>query len=92
MIFIPLYGKRYLTYLPEEKRPFPCDITFTLKIGQRIVLGDHPEDLPPEDALDIEKLELFLSGSKRMRHARVTAVYKNNPKEKEDDAYEGADY
>lgn len=83
VLYIPIYGKRFLKFVSSDSRPYPSDCTFTVKDGQRIALGVCPDPYPPSSAFFIEKTEYFFNGSKRMRHLRVYAHNTKNSQAKE---------
>ena len=73
-ICIPLYFKRGLKYVSNDRFDYKKSNQFTVFIGQRLVLGECESDCPPDDALNVTSLSIRTIGSRRLHHIRIGAT------------------
>lgn len=72
-VYIPIHGKRALKYVSPASRIDGDKITFTVKPGQLLLPYEVPEEFPPENALTVGIVSEYFSGSRRIRHLKISA-------------------
>lgn len=72
-VYIPLFGRRMLKYLPPSKWVEGSELTFTLNVGQLIVLGNTDSADPPTGALRVYEIDPKTTGSRRIQHIKIKA-------------------
>jgi len=70
-VYIPLWGKRSLRYLPEAWDGRPD--RFTVRPLDRLLCRGAEEDIPPENALTVRTVICRQSGSRRLWHLEIHA-------------------
>ena len=70
-VYIPLWGKRSLRYLPDNWNG--RGDRFTVRPDDRLVCREEEEDMPPENALTVRTVICRKSGSHRLWHLEVHA-------------------
>ncbi len=88
-VYIPIHGRRSLKYVIPSYRYDVSQKNFTVKAGQKMVIGKCSDGYPPDDAFDVKRVETHLSGSRHIQHIKLVA-YNIPPKEDETD--EESDY
>lgn len=83
-VYIPIHGRRSLKYVIPSLRNDISRKNFTVKTGQKMVIGRCPEGFPPDNALDVKRVETHLSGSRHVQHIKLVA-YNIPPKEEVND-------
>ncbi len=72
-VYVPLFGRRSLKYLRPSQRSHISKNTFTVKAGQKLVIGKCNDDYPPDDAFDVKRVDTHLSGSHHVQHIKIIA-------------------
>lgn len=93
VIYLPLWGRRSLRYLPEAWDGRKD--RFTVRAGDHLVCGDEASALPPDGALTVRTVIRRESGSRRLWHLEIHAddrkVYVDNQTNEEETEDEGTE-
>lgn len=90
-VYLPIYGRRTLKYIIPSERRVSSKRTFTVKAGQKLVIGKCVDSKPPSRAFDVKKVEAHLVGSHHAQHIKITA-YNIPIKEEEEPDVEIEEY
>ncbi len=82
-VYIPIHGKRALKYVSPASRIDGDNTTFTVKPGQLLLPYASSEDFPPENALTVGIVSEYFSGSRRIRHIKISAYKIPEPEPEE---------
>lgn len=82
-VYIPIHGKRALKYVSPKSRIDGDSTTFTVKPGQLLLPYAASEDSPPENALTVGIVSEYFSGSRRIRHLKISAYKIPEPEPEE---------
>ncbi len=88
-VYIPIHGKRALKYVSPEDKIDGDNTTFTVKPGQILLPYASKEDYPPEDALTVGIVSEYFSGSRRIRHLKISAYRIPEPEPEPEETPEG---
>lgn len=72
-VYIPLYSRRSLKYLPPSKMYKLTKRTFTAVTGQKLVIGVCKDDYPPDDSFEVRQVETHTTGSHHVQHIKIIA-------------------
>lgn len=72
-VYLPIYGRRSVRYVPPTQRRVSTKRTFTVEAGQKLVIGKCFDNKPPSRAFDVKKVEAHLVGSHHAQHIKITA-------------------
>lgn len=72
-VYLPLHGRRSLTYVSSETFDATRKNVFTVTPGTLLVPFEAREEAPPSSALTVTSVAVKVEGSRRLHHLKIAA-------------------